>query len=471
MAIIVSFDVFICYKRLSAEDFAETLKKSLEEFGVHAFLDTKDIPEKFKGTEEWTKARDKAIVESKIFALIITAGFNSSPEIKKELSLARKCGDKDFVYFRHKSLKPNLKVVLDTEELDLGKQNQVSFGTENDLVRKAHCIIIEGQDILSVIKESEKITDKKVIGMISNFAAFYDTVLGIKKVQKSYPKLFTAEEMNSPGKADKICKILETYLDDRAQFKQALQRIINLHRDYSLANISELRDMLIKLGFAVGDDLSLSDSEKPIEKTFEKPEYNLGQFDESFRALEQATQPKTKATMLEYFQPKLRSLCYEYNWNDEVKDRIMNVLNCIPKSLADDPNVNYYLSYLAMITNRCGKHIISAIKEQFLGELKNMYDNPEFETNAQLLSLLQELHEFSEQFMMELIDDASSITRWNEKRFQALGDNIELWELKKDSEAHKRVGEYLRKKMDDAERNKDEKTLDRLKKLYNLWQR
>lgn len=470
MAITVSFAVFICYKRLSAEDFAETLKKSLEEFGVRSFLDTKDIPEKFKGTEEWTNARDKAVIESKIFVLIITAGFNLSPEIKKEFSLARKCADKKFVYFRHKSLKPNLKIVLDTEELDLEKQQQVSFDTKNDLVRKAHSIIIEGQDVSTLSNESEEITDKKVIDVISNFAAFYATVPGIKKVQKLYPKLFTGEEVNSPGKADKICRVLETYIGNKAQFKQALQTIINLHRGYSLRNISALREIITDLGFIIGDDLSLGDVEKTIKRTFEKSEYDYSQFDESFRALEQATQPKTKATMLEYFQPKLRNLCYDYDWNDEVKDRIIKVLNYIPKSLADDPNVNYYLLYLAMITNRCGKHIISTIKELFLGELKNLYANPKFETNTQLLSLLQELHEFSEQYMMELIDDASSITNWSDQRFQALGGNIELWELKKDKEAHKRVGEYLRGKMDDAER-KDEKTLDRLKKIYNIWQR
>lgn len=469
MAIAVSFNVFICYKRLSALDFAETLKKSLEEFGVHAFLDTKDIPEKFKGTEEWTKARDKAVIESKIFVLIITAGFNLSPEIKKEFSLARKYADKQFVYFRHKSLKPNLKIVLDTEELDMGKQNQVSFGTENDLVRKAHSILIEGQNISTLSNESNRTPDKKIIDAINNFAAFYGTVPGIKKVQKLYPKLFTDEEMNSPGKADKICMILETYIGNKAQFKQALQTIINLHRDYSIKKLDALRDIIADLGFIIDDDLSIA--EKPTENSFEKPEYDFGQFDESFRALEQATQPKTKATMLEYFQPKLRSLCYDYNWNDEVKERIIKVLNCIPKSLADDPNVNYYLQYVAMITNRCGKHIISAIKELFLGELENLYADPKFETNAQILSLLQELHEFSEHYMMKLIDDVSSVSNWSDQRFQALGGNIELWELKKDQEAHKRVGDYLRRKMDDAERNKDEKTLDRLKKLYNILQR
>lgn len=156
----VPFDVFICYKRLSAEDFAETLKKSLEEFGIHAFLDTKDIPKKFRGIEEWTNARDKAVIESKTFVLIITTGFNLSPEIKQELSLARKYSDKKFVYFRHKSLSHNLKITLDTEKLDLGKQNQIPFGTENDLVRKAHSVLVDGQDVSALSNESKEIVKK-----------------------------------------------------------------------------------------------------------------------------------------------------------------------------------------------------------------------------------------------------------------------------------------------------------------------
>jgi hypothetical protein len=254
----VPFDVFICYKRLSAQDFAEILKKSLEEFKVHAFLDIKDIPEKFKGKQEWTDAIDKAIVESSTFVLIMTAGFDSSKEIKRELALARESEDKDFAYFRHDSLQPTLKITLKHEEVDLGKQEQVPFGSMYDLVRKAHSIIVEGKNANTVAQE-EDVSERKITIAISSFAAFYDLVPGARKVQKVYPKLFTSEEMVSPGKANKICKILETYVGNKAQFKQALQTIINLHREYSLENINALKGIVADLGFIVGDDLSLSD--------------------------------------------------------------------------------------------------------------------------------------------------------------------------------------------------------------------
>ena len=79
------------------------------------------------------------------------------------------------------------------------------------------------------------------------------------------------------------------------------------------------------------------------------------------------------------------------------------------------------------------------------------------------MSLLQKLHEHSEEYMRKLIDDARSPTKWSTQRFQALGGNIELWKLEtKDKEAHDRVSRYILRKMDDAARNKDDEAFRRL---------
>lgn len=141
------WDVFICYKRISGEDFADSLKKFLEEFNIHAFLDTKDIPAKFRGTDQWTDTRDNAVIKCKVFALIMTAGFDSSAEVKKELTLARSVPCKLFAYFRHKDLPASVKIVLKKEVLDLGKQQQHVFVTSNELVRIAHKILVDGKQI------------------------------------------------------------------------------------------------------------------------------------------------------------------------------------------------------------------------------------------------------------------------------------------------------------------------------------
>jgi hypothetical protein len=97
------------------------LKAGLEELGIHTFLDSKDIPQKVDGKEEWIRIRDKALEESKTFILLITPGFDLSPEVKNELQLAKKLG-KEFIYFRHRDLGRKIVVNLDSEKVDLGRQ-------------------------------------------------------------------------------------------------------------------------------------------------------------------------------------------------------------------------------------------------------------------------------------------------------------------------------------------------------------
>jgi hypothetical protein len=104
-----------------------------------------------------------------------------------------------------------------------------------------------------------------VSAAISNFAAFYDQVFGARKIQKVYPGLFTPEEMTSSGKADKICRVLETFKNDKRQLKQALQTIINLHREYSKANVDSLRDLMDGFGFTVNDELIVMEKKTETE--------------------------------------------------------------------------------------------------------------------------------------------------------------------------------------------------------------
>jgi len=148
-----SFHVFICYKKSSGKDFADHLKAGLEELGIHTFLDSKDIPKVVDGKEEWAKTRDKALEESKVFMLIITPGFDLSPEVIKELSLARKMSNKEFIYFRHRDLGRKIVLDLETERVDLEKQQQVSFETKEELLRLAHNILFKGR--ISVISPTK----------------------------------------------------------------------------------------------------------------------------------------------------------------------------------------------------------------------------------------------------------------------------------------------------------------------------
>jgi len=149
------YQAFICYKRNTAEDFATHLKKGLEEAGIHTFLDITDIPEKFKGTQEWTTSRDNAINESKYFIFIITQSFDISTEIKKELTIARSSKDKQFIYFKHADLSSRLTIELDGQAVDLGKQQHVSFNSKHELLRNAITVIKEHKMPISISRDED----------------------------------------------------------------------------------------------------------------------------------------------------------------------------------------------------------------------------------------------------------------------------------------------------------------------------
>jgi YHS domain-containing protein len=154
------FEIFICHKKSSGKDFAEHIKLGLEELGYHTFLDSKDIPKIVDGKEEWAQIRDKAIKECKTFILLITPGFDLSPEVRNELKLARQVGNKQFIYFRHRNLARKIIVDLETEKVDLGKQEQVSFETKEELLRLIHGILSKSQS-LTPIGESRAKKEKQ----------------------------------------------------------------------------------------------------------------------------------------------------------------------------------------------------------------------------------------------------------------------------------------------------------------------
>jgi hypothetical protein len=130
------YDVFISYKRTTGKSFALFLKECLVDEGYRAFLDLKDIPKEFEGTEKWFEVRDEAIRNSKRFLLLITIKIESSKEVAEELSLARKVPTMKFMYLRHEVLKPQILIKLDNETIDLSEGNQEPFSTEDDLARK-----------------------------------------------------------------------------------------------------------------------------------------------------------------------------------------------------------------------------------------------------------------------------------------------------------------------------------------------
>ena len=137
------FQVFLCYKKSSGKDFADHLKAGLEELGYHTFQDSKDIPMITSNEERWDQIRDQALLESPVFILVMTPGFELSAEVIKELNMARKAGNKRFIFFRIRSMARKFSIKLDNEVFDTGKQEQVSFETKEELLRLAHNILFK----------------------------------------------------------------------------------------------------------------------------------------------------------------------------------------------------------------------------------------------------------------------------------------------------------------------------------------
>ena len=113
------------------------MKAGIEELGLHTFLDTKDIPQVVAGQEGWAMIRDQALEESKFFILIMTPGFNLSSEVIKEIDMARKQTNKTFIFFRHRNMGRKIVVNFANDSLDIGRLEQVSFESKEELLRLA----------------------------------------------------------------------------------------------------------------------------------------------------------------------------------------------------------------------------------------------------------------------------------------------------------------------------------------------
>ena len=127
------YEVFICYKQNTAQDYALHLWEGLREFQHTAFLDSKDIPTRFsKGTEKWRECRDNAITNCELFLMIVTQGFENSPEIQREVELAIQKNRK-LMCLRHRHLPENITI---KSLINLGEYQQISFDTREELLRE-----------------------------------------------------------------------------------------------------------------------------------------------------------------------------------------------------------------------------------------------------------------------------------------------------------------------------------------------
>jgi len=127
------FDVFICYKRSSAEEMALRLREALKEYDISAFVDTMDIPKEYEFTDKWWQYRDDAIRKCDTFLMIVTVGFEKSTEIADEIKIARDSNRK-LMLFRWHKLYPEIIINLGDELLNIKDLQQISFDSPGMLV-------------------------------------------------------------------------------------------------------------------------------------------------------------------------------------------------------------------------------------------------------------------------------------------------------------------------------------------------
>jgi hypothetical protein len=131
----VSFEVFICHKKSSGGTYAENLKDALWDIGqIKAFVASKDLPNWVEYSAKWREFRNKAILGCQTFLMLVTYGFETSPEIIDEIKLARTNTQANFMVFRWKSRDHNILVNLGDEVLPLQKYNQLPFSDLGELV-------------------------------------------------------------------------------------------------------------------------------------------------------------------------------------------------------------------------------------------------------------------------------------------------------------------------------------------------
>jgi hypothetical protein len=122
------YDVFISYYSGTGSDFAKYLKVKLKDFGINAFLDIEDIPKSVKkDSGEWRKIIDESLLNSNKLILLMTLGFNSRPEVLRELKIAM--DEKiERIQFKHVNLpKKDLIVKIEDNPLDLSRFQYLEF--------------------------------------------------------------------------------------------------------------------------------------------------------------------------------------------------------------------------------------------------------------------------------------------------------------------------------------------------------
>jgi hypothetical protein len=132
----MSYEVFVCYKKSSGGNYAGDFKDAIFDIeGITLFVAHKDLPHLAPYSAEWREIRDKAIRECRVFLMLVTYGFEKSPEVIEEIKLASKYeANKLFVVCRWKNRIHDISVKIGDATLPLQRYTQIPFSNLDELV-------------------------------------------------------------------------------------------------------------------------------------------------------------------------------------------------------------------------------------------------------------------------------------------------------------------------------------------------
>ena len=148
------YNVFIAYYQKSGEGFAEHLYEGLKDVGVDAFFDKISIPPDIeKYSDKWAEYRNNALKKSNYFILLMTPGYETRPEVQKEIMMSEKYHEgKKILCKWHKLTQKRLKVDITDDDgkiktIDFNEINYISYTNKLDLFREVY-VVLENNNII-----------------------------------------------------------------------------------------------------------------------------------------------------------------------------------------------------------------------------------------------------------------------------------------------------------------------------------
>lgn len=193
---------------------------------------------------------------------------------------------------------------------------------------------------------------------------------------------------------------------------------------------------------------------------------DLSRVDDSLRSLQETTNATFIPEKLEDYRNKLANLAtLTYQWDDTILNRIALTLDFINNHITLDAYLNPCIEYLNLIYGKGHSRTNERIRTDFSQILHDIYDDKRSETNPHIIHLLQKLHNYEVNYMIQLIKD--SLSNWTITRFNAVNGTIDFSKVhQKDPSTFRSLRTYVDRKRQEFHTAGKSESLRRAEILY-----